>query len=352
MQINLKNYLSQCFSKREFILTKRGRDSLQAIIEDNKLNGSEIAIQSFICADMFVPFLIKNNLKPILLDSARNNPNVSLQEIKKKYKKNPNINVVFIVHTLGIINEEIKEIGEWCKRKGVFLIEDCVDCAYLDYCGQPIGTFGDAALFSFFKSLRVPIGGLYIKNNGKINLAPKKYKLDKVDLLRLLKRAPFSDLILKVMKPFKKSLKLQIDGPILIPTSVPKFFDYLTFSSKRLDVQKRKKIFESLRILLEKSCSKNVSLICPSQGFFYSIHMKVKDKKLIARKLKKNGIHCTTKWEDSLDTNDALKQRYKLNQTPNARDFANKLLNITINPNWSKKKVKKISQRLSNLLDF
>jgi perosamine synthetase len=72
---------------------------------------------------------------------------------------------VYVIHYAGF-PAPIRELGELCRNAGLALIEDCA-LALLSYAGdEPLGSFGDAAVFSLPKSLPTPDGGVAILRAG------------------------------------------------------------------------------------------------------------------------------------------------------------------------------------------
>jgi len=63
---------------------------------------------------------------------------------------NANTAAVIIVHIGGIISSRISEISDVCKQVGVPLIEDAAHAQGSTLGGQPAGSFGVAAAFSFY----------------------------------------------------------------------------------------------------------------------------------------------------------------------------------------------------------
>jgi dTDP-4-amino-4,6-dideoxygalactose transaminase len=76
-------------------------------------------------------------------------------------KITPRTKAVMIVHYAGYACD-MDKITDICRRHGLKLIEDCAHCPGGDYGGRPLGTFGDAAAWSFFsnKNLAVGEGGM------------------------------------------------------------------------------------------------------------------------------------------------------------------------------------------------
>ena len=89
----------------------------------------------------------------------------------------PKTKAVMIVHYAGFACD-MERITALCKKRGLFLIEDCAHTPGADYKGQPLGTFGDISAFSFFanKNIAVGEGGMIVTRNAKL--------LEKLRLLR------------------------------------------------------------------------------------------------------------------------------------------------------------------------
>jgi dTDP-4-amino-4,6-dideoxygalactose transaminase len=82
---------------------------------------------------------------------------------------------VMIVHYAGFACD-MERITALCKKRGLFLIEDCAHTPGADYSvtegnvGQPLGTFGDISAFSFFanKNIAVGEGGMVVTRNAEL----------------------------------------------------------------------------------------------------------------------------------------------------------------------------------------
>lgn len=76
---------------------------------------------------------------------------------------------IMIVHYAGF-SCDMEKILALCKKHNLFLIEDCAHTPGADYKGQPLGTFGDIAAFSFFtnKNLSVGEGGMVVTKSPEL----------------------------------------------------------------------------------------------------------------------------------------------------------------------------------------
>ena len=77
---------------------------------------------------------------------------------------------VLVTHFFGFADSELDSICDLCREHGLFLIEDCAHALYSHHRGRPLGTFGDAAVFSLWKTLPLPDGGA-VRTNGSLQVA-------------------------------------------------------------------------------------------------------------------------------------------------------------------------------------
>lgn len=73
--------------------------------------------------------------------------------------------VLYLIHYFGW-PQPVKEARAICRERGIVLVEDCALALLSELEGQPLGAFGDQAVFCLYKTLPVPNGGLLIWNRG------------------------------------------------------------------------------------------------------------------------------------------------------------------------------------------
>jgi perosamine synthetase len=102
---------------------------------------------------------------PKLIDTESNSLNISLETIKKSVTKKTKC--IAIVHIGSIISDDIFKIAEFCRKKKIFLIEDCAHSVLTKSNGIFAGNFGIAGAFSFFatKSITSGEGGMITTND-------------------------------------------------------------------------------------------------------------------------------------------------------------------------------------------
>lgn len=95
---------------------------------------------------------------PVFCDSDPNSDvgNISLDKIKEVIT--PKTKAVIVVHTYGEPVNDIKEIVAYCNEKGIKVIEDCAESHFAMLDGEPVGSFADLAIFSFYSNKNITTG--------------------------------------------------------------------------------------------------------------------------------------------------------------------------------------------------
>ena len=93
-------------------------------------------------------------------------------------KINDNTKAVLVVHLYGQ-SCDMNRISEICKKRGLYLVEDCAQSHGSTFQGQMTGTFGDIGCFSFYPSKNLGgfgDGGAIVTNSEKIADDMKMYR--------------------------------------------------------------------------------------------------------------------------------------------------------------------------------
>lgn len=115
--------------------------------------------------------------EPVFMDVELSTRNVALSEVQRVVAAGAQ--VVVITHLYGVAVQEVKEIADFCADKGVGLLEDCAQAHGAKVDGQHVGSFGDAASFSFY-----PTKNLGALGDGGAVLTRRVDVAEKVRLLR------------------------------------------------------------------------------------------------------------------------------------------------------------------------
>ncbi len=114
---------------------------------------------------------------PIFCDSDEKSDvgNISLNNIKSLITSKTK--VVIVVHTYGEPILDIKEIVKYCRERNIIVIEDCAESHFATLNGEPVGSFSDLAIFSFYsnKNITTGEGGMVVTDSKAV-----KERLDRV----------------------------------------------------------------------------------------------------------------------------------------------------------------------------
>lgn len=90
----------------------------------------------------------------------------------------PRTRAVVLVHIGGLITPHASELRRYCADNGVTLIEDAAHAHGSSYAGQPAGSFGAAAGFSFFatKVITCGEGGMILTASAEIERDSRVYR--------------------------------------------------------------------------------------------------------------------------------------------------------------------------------
>ncbi len=168
LENNFKKYLGVKYA----FSFNSGRSSLFAILKAlNLTEGSEVLLQAFTCNAVPNPILWAG-LSPMYVDCDKDF-NIDIEEFKKKINYSlirTNKRIVLIVqHTFGL-PANMNEIMQLATENNIIVIEDCAHALGAKYNNRYVGTFGDAAFFSFSrdKVISCVYGGMAVTNNDGI----------------------------------------------------------------------------------------------------------------------------------------------------------------------------------------
>jgi len=95
-------------------------------------------------------------VKPVFVDVDENSQNITLETIKSAITNKTK--AVVLVHLAGWPCE-LEEICKYCRKKGIYIIEDCAQAHGAKYNGKSVGTWGDINAWSFCQDKIITTGG-------------------------------------------------------------------------------------------------------------------------------------------------------------------------------------------------
>jgi dTDP-4-amino-4,6-dideoxygalactose transaminase len=123
-----------------------GRDALYTLLKALGIGqGDEVILQAYTC--IVVPNAVQfTGATPVYVDIEEVGFNIDPQQIESVI--NSNTKAIIIQHTFGE-PADIEVITAICKKYRLLLIEDCAHALSGRFQGSKLGTFGDAAIWSF-----------------------------------------------------------------------------------------------------------------------------------------------------------------------------------------------------------
>lgn len=95
-------------------------------------------------------------IKPIFVDVDITSQNITLETIKSNITGKTK--AIILVHLAGWPCE-LEEICNYCRQKGIYIIEDCAQAHGAKYKGKSVGSWGDINAWSFCQDKIITTGG-------------------------------------------------------------------------------------------------------------------------------------------------------------------------------------------------
>jgi len=163
--------------------------------------GGEVIISAIHVAD-FVNMIRLAGFKPVVVDLSPNAYTIDCNDLERKI--NSNSALILITHLCGYATD-MDKITEISKRHNVPFIEDCSQALSSQYNGQPLGVFGQAAIFSL--SLLKPVctlsGGMILSKDAVLmnKLRQENLRLQQTKKLPLISEAIKNIIIKTAVSP-------------------------------------------------------------------------------------------------------------------------------------------------------
>ncbi len=164
----IRSFFSGIKFKSDMAFFKKGRDALIYGLELLNIKpNSIILVPAYMCDPTIAP-LRERGYKLVFFDIEED---LSFNfEVLESLMKRLNVQAILAPHYFGF-PANIKGLVSLCKMYDVAVIEDCAHSFLTKIDGQPVGSFGDIAIFSMRKTLAVPDGGAL-----KVNFRTLKFK--------------------------------------------------------------------------------------------------------------------------------------------------------------------------------
>jgi len=149
------------FSEAEVVYTYQGRYAIQLICRLLSVGpGDEILAPAYNCGAEIDPF-VRTGAK-VIFYRIDGKARIDTGDVTSRIT--PSTKLIYVSHFFGW-PQNIEGLAGWCREKHIFLVEDCALSLFSRSPRSAIGRAGDAAIFSFVKTLAVPDGGALILKN-------------------------------------------------------------------------------------------------------------------------------------------------------------------------------------------
>jgi len=313
------------------VVFNSGTSALHAILlAINIKKGDEVIVpsMSFISTSNSVLF---TGGKPVFADIENRTFSLDDEDINKKITRKTK--AIIPVHYAGCPSYCIKKIRDIAEDKNIFLIEDAAAALGAKIDQQKVGTFGDAAMFSFCqnKIITTGEGGVITTNSKKLY---NKLKL-------LVSHGKMGGNYISI----GYNLRMASMNAALGISQLMKI-DKL--------IKMRRNIASKYNSQLKNI--KNIDLILPPDHFFhvywiYSILIEGNLKGKLKQHLLNSGVYSKL-YYDPIHLTQYYKKlySYSIGTLQNTEDFCNKSLSLPIFPSMKKEEINYIVQCIKELM--
>ena len=131
----------------------------------NIVPGDKILVPSFHCASAIEPVLSFG--AKVDFYNVKRDCSADFADIERKIEKQTR--AILAIHYFGF-PQEIDRFQHLCRRRKLYLIEDCAHVLSGRVAGDALGSFGDVSIFSWRKFLPIYDGGYLVLNNPALRL--------------------------------------------------------------------------------------------------------------------------------------------------------------------------------------
>jgi len=345
--------LSQYVGTRYAAAVNSGTSALHLVLLAFGIKkGDEVIIPSLTCTAL-LNAISYVGAKTVIADVDKHTMNISLDTIKDNLSRKTK--AVIVPYMFGNITD-IQRICKFCQTNKIKVIEDCAQSLGAYYKGKRLGSFGDAAVFSFYatKLITTGEGGMILTNhrptwNAVIDLRDydKKsskrtrfnYKMTDVQAamgICQLKKLP---LFLEKRKKIAESYSSQIENSMLIEmnnSGLKAIVSCRSCSSRNsfyLTSSSKTKVFDGRISEINKHHLNEYF----NESIYYRYLIKVRDAGATIHQLKASGIS-------------AARCVFKpLKHLKNANWAFKHMVSIPIYPSLKKNEVKAVVKAVNNL---
>ncbi len=161
---------------RYAISLNSGTSALETLLRIHGAQGKQVGVPTN--TNFATPAaIIRAGGNPVFLDMTPETFMPDLRILQAAYDQNELSGVVW-VHIGGLISPDFVRVAEFCRKNGLFLIEDAAHAHGSRMAEKHAGTFGDGGAFSFFptKVMTTFEGGMIATDDAEVASLAKSYR--------------------------------------------------------------------------------------------------------------------------------------------------------------------------------
>lgn len=128
--------------------------------------GQRVAVPAFCCGSELEPFLVAG--LELTFFSVADDLSPDMDSFREAIE---HASAAMATHYFGL-PADLSSARDMARARGIPFIEDCAHALYATDGTAPIGTAGDAAIFSFWKTVAIPDGGALYLRTGNLPAVP------------------------------------------------------------------------------------------------------------------------------------------------------------------------------------
>ena len=319
----------------DLLITGRGSTALWVLLQALCKHSSKVLVPANIC-EIIYPVIINAGFIPVFYDVKAESGIATPEIINKAYTGSED--VLIVLHQFGI-PVEIDAICSWAEREDIFVIEDVCCALGATYKGIPLGTWGNAAIFSFgySKIVEYGIGGAVYsrdrlicqKIHDQIKLLPtysddhKSKAIELQNRIHNLRRstniskfAEYNDVYNYYMVYLLFKLELEDINNINI-----------LYQDLERNLEKRSYFAKRYRTEITNNKVRHVPEINGQTYWRYNILVDSEEQELIIRGLRQRGLLCSN-WYPPM--NKLFEKSYDSQQFSGCESFASRIINLFV----------------------
>ncbi len=272
--------------------------------------------------------------KIVFADVDKLTGNISLKEIKKKVNKRTKC--VMTVHMSGYPCE-MREIVNFCKKKKIFMIEDCAHGLGSKIKNKHVGNFGICGVFSFYPTKQITCGegGVVISNDKSFINKIKIMKAIGVNTPPELRKKPGIYDVTSIGLNYRLT-------DFQAALAVGQMKRYPSNLSKR-----KKNVKEYMRHLLKNEKILFQEYKKEHSYFIFQIFLEnKKTRDNLMSDLKKNDIGSSIHYATSVPFMSYYKKKYKISNSsfPNAKSYGENSISLPVHQKITRSMIKRVCE--------